>query len=441
MSNTSETGETTSNSHPAALTLLLDRAAAADIETEVRTFKGTTPDHSEHYVSVAMPNGRRTRQVTLSPRKVEDFLSVEFEKYVVLGDYVAVVNKLSGRIEAQVAGPGSAGRFQVGHSIQGIPGVKIIADGNPEPDQEAFEEEAAPTRSLRSNNWCLAVEQDGISIEISPASAEFEILLQGGVTVKVDGVTTSTHDGALEALDRYAAAMLFELDLVYGLPIQLAMRRRASRRRRPTLPDRPPKFPRNQYAGQALELYQYGRVAAGLPLLEYLAYYQSLEYFFPFFAREQTVNSVRSQLLNPAFDAQDDAALNRLINLAAPAARSGMAEREQLRATIRACMTETDVREFVESLSEYTEHFCSRKQTINGVNAMQLKGNQVDLRDQAADRIYAIRCRIVHSKQDGGDTSEEVLLPSSTEAASLQADIELLRLVAQRALIARAART
>lgn len=440
MTISSEAPETTLNEPPAAFRHLLDRAAAADIEAEVRTLSNDAPHRSGHYMLLAMPNGRRTRQVTVFPRDVENFANIQFEKYVVLGDYVAVVNKHSGRIEAQVTGSGPTGRFRVEHTIQQVPGVETTPDGDLELDQEAFEEEAAPTRSLPVSNWRLAVEQDGVSIEISPATAEFGILLQGGITVKVDGVKTTNHDAAVQALERYATAMLFELDLVYGLPVQLAKRRRANRRRRPTLPDHPPRFPRNQYAGQALELYQYGREAAGLPLLEYLAYYQSLEYFFPFFAREQTVNSVRSQLLNPAFDALNDAALNRLINLAAAAARSGMAEREQLRATIRACMNEADVREFIELSPEYTDHFCSKKQTIKGVGAIQLNGSQVDLRDQAADRIYAIRCRIVHSKQDGGGTSEEVLLPSSAEAESLQADIEMLRLVAQRALIARAAR-
>jgi hypothetical protein len=371
---------------------------------------------------------------------VEDFLGIEFEKYTVLGDYVAAVNTASGRIEAQVVGGGTAGRLNGGRVFQQIPGVEIIADGDPELDQEEFEDGAAPRR-LPAENWRLSVEQNGVSIEISPASAEFGILLERGVTIKVDGVPTSTHEASVEALERYAAAMLFDLDVVYGVPVQLAKRRRANRRRRYERPDHPPKFPRNQYAEQALELYQYGRAAAGLPLLEYLAYYQSLEYFFPFFAREQTVHSVRSQLLHPGFDALNDAALNRLINLAAPAARGGMAEREQLRATIRACMNEADLREFVESLPEYKDHFCSKNQKIKGVGAFQLNGNQADIRDQAADRIYAIRCRIVHSKQDGGaGNSEEVLLPSSTETESLQADVEMIRLVAQRALIARAAR-
>jgi len=371
---------------------------------------------------------------------VEDLLNIEFEKYIVLGDYVATVDKTSGRIEAMVIGGGFIGRAHIERVISQLPGTEVITEDNAELDKEAFEDSGYPPRQTTAQKWRLAVEQDGISIEISPASTAFEHLLERGVTIKVDGSETSSHDEALETLERYAAAMLFDLDVVYGSHIQLAKRRRQNRWRRRERPSQTPKFPRNKYAGQALELYQYGRSATGLPLLEYLAYYQSLEYFFPFFAKEQTVHSVRTQLLHPGFDPLNDDALNRLINLAAPATKTGMTEREQLRATIRACLTETDVRDFVESSPEFTEHFCAKKQKIKGVGAFHLAGNQNDIRDQAADRIYAIRCRIVHSKQDGGGNSHDVLLPSSAETESLLADLELIRLVAQQALIARAAR-
>lgn len=424
---------------PSSFDVLLERAKAAKIAVEVQELDDRYLNRFSKYVRMHLPNGRFTRPITVYAGDVEDLLSIEFEKYVVLGDYVATVDKTSGRVEALMVGSRFAGRSYIGGVISRLPGAEVIAEGDAELDKEAFED-SGDLRQSAAQKWRLSVEQNGISIEISPASSAFEMLLERGVTIKVDGADTSSHDEALETLERYAAAMLFDLDVVYGIHMQLAKRRRQNRRRRRERPSNPPKFPRNKYAGQALELYQYGRSAAGLPLLEYLAYYQSIEYFFPFFAKEQTVHSVRSQLLHPGFDPLNDDALNRLINLAAPAAKTGMAEREQLRATIRACMTEADVRDFIESLPEYSEHFCAKRQKIKGVGAFQLSDNQRDIRDQAADRIYAIRCRIVHSKQDGGGNSHDVLLPSSAETESLLADVELIRLVAQRALIARAAR-
>lgn len=438
MTEISNQPKTTLDEQSAKFASLLQRADAAKIMNEVRTLEAA-PERFRSYALLGLPNGRRTRQISVFPRNLDNLLSIQFEKFIVLGDYIAVVDTASGRIEAQIAGGGPGGQLNA-RRFQQLPGVEIIAEDDTDDDHEAFDEESTPARNVPAKNWRLVVQQGEVSIEISPASEDFFVLLERGITLKMYGITTSTHDESLAALERYGAALLFDLDLVYGLPFQLAKLRAANRRRLRKQPDHPPKFPRNAYAGQALELYQYGRTAGGLPLLEYLAYYQSVEYFFPFFAREQIVNSVRTQLVHPKFDPLDDAALGRLINLAGPAARGGMAEREQLRATIRACITEPDLRDFVESLPEYIDHFCSKSQTIKGVGALQLDGNKTDLRDQVADRIYAIRCRIVHAKQDGGGSSDEVLLPSSSEAASLQSDIELLRLVAQQALIARAAR-
>lgn len=417
------------------LDLLIKRADAAGIDYEVRSLNVASPENRAKYVVLSFPNGRQTRPITIPTRLFGKVLETEFENLKFLGDYEALVNVRSGQIECQVTVGGLANNLIISRMIRGIPGSQTVSGSELRAHDTDFSRDAPS-----ADRWRLMVKDNGVSIEISPATPEFEALMQGGVTIKLDGVTSLTHDESVEALERYAGAMLFDLDLVYGHSIQLSKRRRLSRRRRPVLSSRPPKFPQNRYARQALELYQYGREAEGLPLLEYLAYYQSLEFFFPFFAREQTVNMFRSQLLNPAFDAADDGAVNRLISLAAPAARGFMAEREQLRATIRACMTDSDILDFMKSTKELMDHFCAPKQVIKDVGVIQVRGSQVDLRDQVSDRIYSIRCRIVHAKQDGGGNSEEVLLPSSAEAANLQGDIELLRLVAQRALVARAAR-
>lgn len=375
------------------------------------------------------------------PNEVDGFLSFPFENFVVLGDYVATVSKEDGFIECQLTGAGQGSRVTSRHPLAKIPGVETIGLERDAVETEDFDEVTDTRSSLLSENWRLSVALDGVGIEISVPTENFKKLFGPGYTIKVSGIASTSHDGALESLERFAQAMLLDLDLVYATPVRLATRRQSSRSRRRIQPDHAPKFPQNQYASQPLELYWYGRSAAGLPLLEYLAYYQSIEYFFPFFAREQTMNAVRSQLLHPGFHAHDDAALSRLINLASPAARGGLAEREQLRATIRASIPESELRDFFASLPEYPDHFCSKKQSVRHVGVIQLEHNSLDIRDQVADRIYAIRCRIVHAKQDGGGTNDEVLLPSSTEAGSLQSDVELVRLIAQKALVARASRS
>lgn len=423
------------------LRALIARANQHGIENQLVIYEGEDfePD-DPGYVRIYLPNGRGQRALLATPARAVRLLAANFENFIFLGDHEAFVDKASGQIEAQLSPVSNSLNSRT--ALWGLPGVELLDDEVHEADDSADDIDPSPAR--RPDKWRLRVEKEGRSIEISPSSDAAKSLWNTAstrVTIKLIGFTTTTHDQAVEVLEKYGNALLFELDVLYGVAANIQRRRIPVRRTPQERAARPPSFPENQYAQEALALYQYARTASGLPLLEYLAYYQSLEYFFPVFAREQTVRSLRTALLNPRFDPTDDGAVNRLINLSAPAVRAGVAEREQLRATVRACIEAEDLREWVKSSDAHIEHFCSKKQAIKGVAPIRIEGDQSDLRDQAADRIYAIRCRVVHTKQDGGGPGDELLLPSSAETESLRLDVELVRLVAQRALFARAARS
>jgi hypothetical protein len=90
-------------------------------------------------------------------------------------------------------------------------------------------------------------------------------------------------------------------------------------------------------------------------------------------------------------------------------ARGRMSERDQLRLTVRSVVDDTTLRNFMGSNSQITDHLCAKAQTIKGVERLQQTHSQTDLRDQVADRIYAIRCPIVHTKDDGGESGVDLL--------------------------------
>jgi len=59
------------------------------------------------------------------------------------------------------------------------------------------------------------------------------------------------------------------------------------------------------------------------------------------------------------------------------------------------------------------------------------------LTNQVANRIYDLRNRVVHAKEDGGPAvGVEVLLPFSAESERLTADVALIRFIAQKVIIA-----
>ncbi|MEV7842295.1 hypothetical protein AB0O77_34615, partial [Streptomyces albidoflavus] len=159
-----------------------------------------------------------------------------------------------------------------------------------------------------------------------------------------------------------------------------------------------------------------------------------LEYYFPTYSRRDTLDKLRHELRDPRFEVGDYAHLSRLLNLAAREGKGYGSERDQLKATIKGCLTEEHVRGFFGGDAEWVSHF--EGSAVKDVTRVHLKDQKNDLLNQVANRVYDIRCRIVHTKEDGGDSTSEILLPFSKEAASLGPDVELVKFLAQKCLIA-----
>ena len=58
-----------------------------------------------------------------------------------------------------------------------------------------------------------------------------------------------------------------------------------------------------------------------------------------------------------------------------------------------------------------------------------------DIRLETALRVYEIRCKIVHSKEED---ESELILPFSAEIKNLKHDLELVEFLAKKAIIASA---
>ncbi len=88
------------------------------------------------------------------------------------------------------------------------------------------------------------------------------------------------------------------------------------------------------------------------------------------------------------------------------------------------------------STPERAAHLKNKKKIVD-VSITNVENRGVDLIDQEADRIYDIRCRVVHAK-DGAGHDSKLLMPYSPEVKELSHDVDLVRFCAQRALIASA---
>ncbi|WP_407343358.1 hypothetical protein [Pengzhenrongella phosphoraccumulans] len=400
---------------------------------------------SEGYPDVGMleidiPNGKTTRTIEVESTHIEDLAAIQFEAFHFLGDYNAILNTTTGEIEAALASGTSSNGVTMVSSLWRLPGVEVLDENYPESDI------APPLRRAKPGKWHVTVASGDRSLQISPSSSTLKAFIPGRAnqtSLKIVGETSRTQKEALAILETTGNAFLFDLDMRYDTNISFAERRGS----RPTSAvqalEEAPNYPQNRYSDAPLSLYRYGRAASGLPLLQYLAFYQTLEYFFPIFAREEVAQRVRSELANPRFSPSSDEAISKIIALALGGGSNLGRERDQLRSTIRACVDEDTLIKFIQSTPEYTAHFTSSQaKSIQGVDSLRLtpaKGS-AELIDQLADRIYAIRCRIVHTKQDGGAPGVDLLLPSSAESNALPPEVDLLRMLAQRVIVNRSTR-
>lgn len=280
-----------------------------------------------------------------------------------------------------------------------------------------------------------------VHVEIGLASDVFrvisEIVSPRSVTLKVSGVPVKGHDLVLDYLKKLGGALLFQVELVTG--VALLMRRHRVRRRR-KYDDKVQlpldlKFPDREFDDAPLSLYWYARSAAGMPLLQYLAYYQVIEFYFPLYSQYEAHKRLKQILKHPAFRTDRDADISKLLS-AIQVSRSGSFgdERAQLKAAIEQCVDEKDLRDFLSADDERKEFFSEKTKLVSGKLSIDRAGSE--LRNEVALRVYEIRCKIVHTKSDSRDGDFELLLPFSKEADLMHYDIELAQFLAQQVLVA-----
>ncbi|MBU7574508.1 MAG: hypothetical protein KAF64_14220 [Hydrogenophaga sp.] len=396
------------------------RCVAAKIPIE--EVEGLEP--GERVFRVGIPCGRERRWIScFNFSSFERLLSVPFEDYVFLQGLDAVCNYKTGTVEAAVRALGaSSSRSLLSRLLKVPPGVS--ADHN-----------AATGLELLSPD-------QKTSLAISEPSAELSKLVRGpsprlSISLTADGITQ--HDKALEHLRRVSDALFFQIDLLHDVTFTLVRERRSlARRRRSTRAEQPPDiaFPVHEYDSAPISLYWYARSAIGMPLLQYLAYYQVIEYYFPTYSQADARRKLKAVLKDPGFRGDRDADLGRLLS-AIHVSRSGAFgdERSQLRATLLECIDAEAVRQFITADSVRSDFLSSK---VRGLcdHKIPIASPTADLRADVAERIYEIRCKIVHTKTDAKNSEFELLLPFSKEAEQLAHDIELVQFVAQQVLIA-----
>ncbi|EJN31788.1 hypothetical protein PMI35_01277 [Pseudomonas sp. GM78] len=396
---------------------LAERCEAAGIPLKDLDYSGRYEGHTG--LSISLKCGRELRELEIfDHNKLPQILSIPFEDYNFLSGLEAICSYEKGLVEIMVieAGAASAATF-----IEKLFGVSW---------REANKVDPIKVESA-----------SGLSVEIGLASPVFNAIYEYAtprtVTMKVSGVQAKKHDSVLDLIQKVSGSLLFQIELITGMALIVKRQRTRHHKREDRQATIPldVKFPDREFDHAPLSLYWYARSASGMPLLQYLAYYQVVEFYYPIYSQSEAHRRLKSILKNPTFRAEKDSDISRLLS-AIQVSRSGAFgdERTQLKATIDECLDDGDLRSFLSENEERTSFLSSKSKLVN--SKLSISSVDSELKGEVARRIYELRCKIVHTKSDSRDSDIELLLPFSKEADLMQHDIELIKYVAQQVLIA-----
>lgn len=259
------------------------------------------------------------------------------------------------------------------------------------------------------------------------------------LTIRIEGKELNTNQEATDFLIKIANSVLFQIDLAMDIPLHLIMDRQIMRdiKERSAKKDKPNfQPPKYEYNKDTLALYWYARTSNNMPLLQFLAFYQVIEFYFPLYSFTEAQKRIKNLFKNPLFDTTKDTDIIQIINIIKVSAKGKSIgdEKSQIKATLQHIIDNESLLNFYNESVE-RKIFFDQQNKSKGISKQKINFTSVDndIRIETALRIYEIRCRIVHSKEED---ESELLLPYSSEIKKLKHDLELVEFLARQAIIA-----
>ncbi|MGX5091467.1 hypothetical protein ACWKXX_09955 [Enterobacter sp. UPMP2061] len=305
---------------------------------------------------------------------------------------------------------------------------------------------------IRNADYIIKIAYDGEEkIEISNSSDTFSCLYSfrnkdrfrlsrsNPTTIRVTGAGVKTHSDALKIIKGLMSTICFQLDCTTGLPLQLLAEQQQLGKRHKDFTNGQLSIPKFDYSYdvEALALYWNATSLIGMPLGQYLAFYQTIEFYYTVYSYRDAQLRIKNLLKQPSFDVSKDKDLSKILNIVKFNNNSNAfgSELEQLKATLKHCIDIDDFKDFIEQQNFEKETFTNK--SIKKLSKCEVHIQYEDaevLFSQIARRIYEIRCRIVHTK--GVQDNVETLHPLSNEVRFINQDLKLIEFVARQILIA-----
>jgi len=386
---------------------------------------------------IDIPQSNGSRELHVPWDRWSAFAAIEFERIRFVDGFEAIWHDATQTVEASVS-PGIRMSTRRPHPIWASPDTST----DPVKAEEErsvfyqFQDGEGDLRLLFPEGQMIRFQGPEATIELSAPSRAFTSFFDVGLdeplaTLKV--TVAAVHEAPAALLRGVASDFLFELDMRTGWGLQLAAVPTEAVTAAPTPDDLRMRYPSARYRPDAKSLYWYAASNSRLPLAQYVAYYQVLEHFFGSFSQRLAIERAKSTLRDPTFDRSDSEAVHNLLADAASSFVASTKEHVQLRSVLQACVSAPELRRFI--TSDEARHASLTKEHLEAVPRVVADESEERLWESVTQHVYKLRNRIVHKKQHDAPSAIGLLLPNSPDEGLLGHDIQLVRWLAQKAIV------
>ena len=393
------------------------------------------------YIEFKFPVARDSEIIRVTERDdIDSIMSCDFVKYRGISDYEAIWSNELKNIECQV-------QDAVGGGISRGLMRRLSRFLNVEEELENENGDKEPLNFLLFNDGTTKVTigysskefaflnayKDGRRIDLDNKTSYFR------VTIKIENVNIETEEEARKKLEKISNALFYQLSIIYDFCLTLSPRRESLLERKRKSQHRSLDFERKDltldytYDEIPMSLYWFALNNIHSPIFMYFALYQALEFYFPIYATMNVKNKIQNLLKDPKFRATKDSDIMKILNVAKSNHNNNWGdEREQLLITLRSVVSGEEIIDFIKENEQLELYFNSKESTKVADKKIQLNDASGIVND-LAERIYDIRCRIVHNK--ASETTKKIL-PMTKNVGYLRNDVKLLKYIVEKVIIA-----
>lgn len=384
------------------------------------------PEQNDSF-RVRFPRERGFKYITVSSvNQAKELYDLPLDDFVFLKDYNAICSYESNYIEATIEPLARITNLIMLRKIFGHEGNGLHDD----------------KRNITPITTKYETEGGVFEIELSSVS-EIGVLLteeyNHPVSLKIKGFNISTHNGAVKILENISNAIFLQIELLRNFPLSLSRDKELTGGYSPKVEEPIDLiFPTSIYDSEPMSLYWYAKNARKNPLIEFLAYYQCIEYYYPIYSNIELKRRIQNVLKNPSFDYHNDTDISRIMNIIERSNTVDSSEKNQLISVLEHTIEPSQLKEFI-MLNKGLNEYYSKKENRDSLKVSEFKINSnqkgSDYLVSIANRIYDIRCNIVHRKVGTEEEGESRLMPFSSNTKLLKYDIELVKFISQHVLI------